>query len=701
MMAREESSRRIVRTEGRQTQSDLRNPMNWKISSKYLHSGLSRVTRFALAIVITAAAVPRVAQSKHPISFEDLMKVQRISDIQVSPDSRWIAYVLTTVDLKANKKTGHLWTAPTQGGSPRQLTRGDGSESHARWSPDGSWLAFVSTRGGKSQIWMIAMIGGEARPLTSISTEAEGVLWSRDGNWVLFTSKVYPDCSDEECNQKRLEEAAKSPVKAQVIDALLFRHWDEYRAGKYMHLFLVPAHGGRPHDLTPGSFDSPTFFLGAPDGYSISPDGSEVCYTSNRTGQPAWTTNNDLYVAPVLGGESKNITQNSPGSDAAPQYSPDGRYIAYTSQARNGYEADLFRLRAYDRRTGSVRELTSGFGQWVNSFVWAPDSDTIYFTAPERGLQPLFKTSVNNPRVERVLDGFNDEPQVTSDGKSLAVIRSSLTQPAEIYLTPSADGSPTVVTHANDGLMAELELRAVESVTAKGAGGTEIHSWLLKPPGFQESKKYPGLLLIHGGPQGAWDDAWSYRWNAQMFAAHGYTVMMPNPRGSTGYGQKFIEEISGDWGGACYRDLMDAAAYLDSLPYVDKGRIGAAGASFGGFMINWIAGHTQRFKVLVSHDGVYDQRSMYGEREELWFPEWEFRGVPWKDPSLYEKWSPSNYVQNIRTPMLVVQGELDLRGPTGQGLQLFCATPGSSLQIALFPRRRSLGLETPKQRALV
>ena len=504
---------------------------------------------------------------------------------------------------------------------------------------------------------------------------------------MVFSSKVYPDCPDEECNQKRLEEAAKSPVKAQTIDVLLFRHWDEYRAGKYTHLFVVSARGGKPRDLTPGPFDSPTFFLGAPDGYSISPDGTEVCYTSNRTGHPAWTTNNDLYIVSVSGGEVKNITQNNPGSDAAPQYSPDGRYIAYTSQPRDGYEADLFRLRVYERKTGSVKDLTTGFDQWVNSFVWAPDSDTIYFTAPERGNQPIFKTSVSRRSVEKVLEGFNDEPQVTSDGQSLVVIRSSLTQPAEIYLAPSAGGSPMALTHANDPLLSEFELPAVESVTTKGASGTAIHSLLLKPPGFQQNKKYPAVLLIHGGPQGAWDDAWSYRWNAQMFAAHNYVVIMPNPRGSTGYGQKFIEEISGDWGGACYEDLMSATDYLESLPYVDKARIGAAGASFGGFMIDWIAGHTQRFKALVSHDGVYDQRSMYGETEELWFPEWEFKGVPWKEPSLYEKWSPSNYVQNIRTPMLIIQGELDFRVPTGQAFQLFAALQrqGVPSRLLFFP----------------
>src|SRR5262245_35070117 len=398
------------------------------------------------------------------------MRIQRLSDIQISSDGEQIVYVQTAVNLETNKKIGHLWTISTHGGQPGQLTRGDGSESHPRWSPDGLSVAFISTQGGKSQIWVIAMIGGEARPLTSISTEAEGVIWSRDGNWLLFTSKVYPDCVDEECNQKRLEETTSNSVKAQVIERLLFRHWNEYRSGRYTHLFVISAQGGKPRDLTPGPFDSPTFFLGAPDGYCISPDGSEVCYTSNRTGSPAWTTNNDLFVVSGSGGEAKNITQSNLGSDAAPQYSPDGRYIAYTSQARNGYEADLFRLRVYDRRTGAVKDVTSGFDQWVNSFAWAPDNDTIYFTAPQRGLQPIFRTSVKTPRVEKALEGFNDEIQVASAGNSVILLRSRLTKPAEIYRTSGSGGSPIALTHANDELVAQLDLRSAESVMTKGGG---------------------------------------------------------------------------------------------------------------------------------------------------------------------------------------------------------------------------------------
>jgi dipeptidyl aminopeptidase/acylaminoacyl peptidase len=649
-----------------------------------------------LRIAVTAILLAGCAAgAKHPITFDDLAKVKRISEPQVSPDGKWIAYVVGVVDLAANRTNRHIWLVWSEGGEPRQLTRGEGCDTRPRWSPDGKSLAFVSTRGGSSQVWILPLEGGDPRPLTTLSTEADGVTWAAHGDVLLFTSQVYPDCPDEACNARRLKEVAESKVKAQIFNELLFRHWDSWREGRYTHLFAIPAKGGTPRDLTPGAYDSPTFFLDAPDGYAISADGTEVCYTSNRSkgsaGQSAaaWSTNNDLYLVGAQGGEPLNITSDNPGSDASPQYSPNGRYVAYTSQARDGYESDLFRLRVYDRDAGKILDLTPGFDQWVADFAWAPDSDTIYFTAPDHARQPVFKTSVTSPKVEKVLEGMNSDLSVSPDGKWLLLVRTSLTQPAGICRVPLPSGTPVLLTHENDMLLADLDMNPADFVTTHGALGAEIQNLMVKPPRFDATKKYPALLLVHGGPQSAWDDAWSYRWNAQMFAAHGYAVLMTNFHGSTGYGQKFVEEISGDWGGAPFQDLMNATDFLEKLDYVDKTRMVAAGASFGGFMINWIAGHTDRFKALVSHDGTCDNRSMYGETEELWFDEWEFKGLPWdKEPAaLREKWSPSNFVQNIKTPMLLVQGARDFRVPEGQAMQLFTALQrrGVPSKLLYFP----------------
>ena len=578
-----------------------------------------RINRTAPFLALLLLGSAGTVEAKRPIRFEDLMEFQRLSDPQVSPDGRWVAFAVNEQNLENNDSRSHLWLVPFLGGEPKQLTRGKSSESRPRWSPDSRSLAFISSRSGSSEVWRIHVEGGEAWQVTRIATGASGVVWSRRGNRLLITSRVFPECSEEDCNKEKLEQQENGKVKALLLDELLFRHWDHWREGRTTHLLLSSADGKEVWDLTPGPQDSPTWSLGGMDGYDISPDGQEVCTTSNRNPIPAASTNNDLFLVPAGGGEARKITDN-PGSDTAPRYSPDGRFIAYLSQERGGFESDRNRLMIYPRDTGVARELKTGFDISVSSFVWAPSSRTIYFTAPERGTSSVFRISLTGQEAERILSGAtHGNVRPSPDGRSLVFTRQKLDHPVEIYRSRTDGQEVRPLTNFNQDLVAELEMNPGESFETTAPDGATIHGFLLKPPGFDPEKTYPALLLIHGGPQGAWSDSFHYRWNAQMFATRGYVVLMPNPRGSTGYGLKFMEEISGDWGGKCYEDLMAATDALAALPYVDGDRIGAAGGSFGGYMANWIAGHTDRFRTLVSHAGVYDQRSMYGSTEELWF----------------------------------------------------------------------------------
>ena len=466
-----------------------------------------------------------------------------------------------------------------------------------------------------------------------------------------------------------------SKVKASIFTGLFYRHWSGYTGGKRSHLFVVPATGGVARDLTTGDHDVPPFQLGGSDLYAFSPDGKEVAFTSNISEVEATSTNNDLFLVPAAGGAPKKISDN-PASDSTPRYSPDGKYIAYLAQVRPGYESDRFRLMLYDRATGQRRTLTENFDRWVGSFVWAPDSKSIYFVAENTGEQPIYVVSVNAGSVRQLERHTNDDLTVTPNGNTLVFTRTSVRAPNEIYAADLTDTShlrsTRQLTHLNDSALSQVEMPPLQHFWFTGAEKTRVEGFLLKPPGFDSRKKYPMKFLIHGGPQGAWDDAWSYRWNPELFAADGYVVVMINPRGSTGYGQRFIDQINGDWGGRPYVDLMRGLDYVERrYPFVDKDRECALGASYGGYMVNWILGHTTRFKCLVSHDGMFNTESAYGTTEELWFPEWEFKGTPWTNRLMYRRWSPHLFAANFKTPTLVVHGQLDYRLDLSEGLQLF------------------------------
>jgi dipeptidyl aminopeptidase/acylaminoacyl peptidase len=636
--------------------------------------------RTATVLLLVAASVPA---QKAPFDVEAMLKIARISEPQLSPDSRTVAFTVQSVDLDQNTKPKQIYIVPTDGGTPHPITSQGTDNERSQWAPDSKTIAYISNRSGSSQVWIMKADGSDARQVTSLSTEASGVLFSPDGKKLLFLSQVYPDCPDDSCNRARLDAEKSSKVKARSYTTLLFRHWTEWQTKRRSHLMVVDSSGGPVKDLTPGDHDVPPFSLGGPDDYAVAPDSKEVCFAMNVDPQPATSTNADLFVVSIDGGDAKKITMN-PGADLSPQYSPDGKFLAYRSQFRAGYEADRWRLIVLERATGSVNAVTDSLDRPVESFTWSHDSKQLFFTVLDRGRQNIQMIPPTGGATRVIVSGPStaDDMQLSSDGKTMIYSSQSGSAPTEIYRAGSAGGAPVALTHLNDSLLSQYDLKPLEEFWVDGAEKTRVQSFVVKPPNFDSSRKYPVLFLIHGGPEGEWGESWSYRWNPQVMAAAGYVVVMPNPRGSTGYGQKFTEDIRDDWGGKPYLDILASVDHVAALSYVDPERMAAAGGSYGGYMIDWMLGHTQRFKAFVSHAGVYDLKSMFGATEELWFPIWEFNGTPWDHPESYEKWSPSNFVKDFHTPTLVIHGELDYRVPYTQGLQLYTA-----LQLQKIPSK--------------
>jgi dipeptidyl aminopeptidase/acylaminoacyl peptidase len=673
---------------------------------------MRRCSLFFLALV--ALTFSAFAQARHPFTFEEMMKLKRVGEPEVSPDGKWVIFSVVDVDLEANTKTPHIWIVSTAGGQEREIIA-DQDADRPRWAPDGRRFAFLSTKEGGSQVW-IADFNGAAGTVerifkfTSIATEASGELWSPDGKNILFTSDVYPECDGESdeiaCNAKKLDEANQSKVKAQIFTHLLFRHWNAYKEGKRSHIFIdpifeLPPAGGSvgdhpasiPRDLTPGDYDAPVFSLGGQDNYAFSPDGLEICYTSNHDKNPAASTNNDLWIVPVhvgtaasaveVSAQAKNITADNPASDSTPLYSPDGHYIAYRAQQRPGYEADRFRLMLYDRKTGEKKNLAEKLSTWVGTFAWLPDSSSIYFSSEMLGTSLISVANVDGSVGGILLThedgtGYSDDLAFTKDGKTLFFTRMTIQRPTEIEKVVIPPGTSERLTHINDGVLSQISMSPLTAFWFIGANNDRVEGFLVKPPNFDASKKYPVKFLIHGGPQGAWGDDWSYRWNPELFASptastsSGYVVIMINFHGSTGYGQKFIDAINGDWGGAPFEDLMKGLDYAEEhYGFIDKTRECALGASYGGYMANWILGHTDRFKCIVTHDGMFNAESAWGTTEELWFNDWEFKGTPYDNRAMYEKWSPHQYAKNFKTPTLVIHGQRDYRLDVSEGLQLF------------------------------
>jgi len=688
---------------------------------------------------------PAAPAAKRPMTFEDMMAMKRLGDTAVSPDGKWLAYSVTTVDLEKNTKTAELWLqaiagASDQSSAPFKLGVGQPGDSGVQFAPDGKRILFISGRTGANQIWLAdfdAATGAATHlhKLTNLDLGIDNAKWSPDSKSIVFTASVYPDCpaivpddngAGAECNYDRDAKAAASPVKAQIWTQLLYRHWNHYTGEKRSHLFLVSVDTGAMRDLNPGDVhDVPPFSLeGGGCGCDFSPDGKELAFTENVDAVPAISTSVSIFTLDLTDPKAKPVkVSTSAGGNFDPAYSPDGRFIAWRSQARAGYESDKFRLFVHDRIAKTSKNLIPDFENWVDEFVWSADSKSIYFVSERTGEAPIYQVDPNGRSIavlERSEPGEFSDLHVLPDAKTILASMMSVQTPSEIFALENDDNDfvnrtgitaegvrrgffpvlrskKSQLTHLNDRILSQLDLPELEpfmffpkDMIPKKEGictpqeGCFLEGFLIRPPGFDAAKKYPVKFLIHGGPQGNWGDDWSYRWNAELFAANGYVVIMINMRGSTGYGQAIVDGVNGDWGGKPFTDLMEGLDYAEQhYPFIDKDRECALGASYGGYMANWVLGHTNRFKCIVSHDGMFNAESAFGTTEEDWFNIWEFKfpntqgGHPWdyygkpdaENP--YRKWSPSLYAKNFKTPTLVVHGQLDYRLDVSEGFQLF------------------------------
>jgi len=622
---------------------------------------------------------------KRPFSIEALYKVITVGHPRWSPDSKRILFVATRHNLKAGKSNSDIYLMDAGGAHLRRMTRNPASDSSPCWAPDGESFIFVSTRKQGAQIWRMAADGGEPEQLTKISTGVDAPTYSPDGKLIAFSSRVFPaHGADDAKNKALLDDIKKSPIKAHIADDLLYRHWTFYKDGRRSHVLVLEPATSKLIDVTPGDFDSPAFGLGHA-GLAFSPDSRELCFVSNREpgSARAWTTNKDLLVVPARGGKAINLTAQNKAFDGHPVYSPDGKYIAFLRQQVAGYESDRFVLALYERRTGKVRLISEGFDNWVRDFAWAPDSKSIIFKGAVKARFPLFRLDLATNKISRLAIPSVRDFHLSRAGR-LTFTYSAVDAPHEVFSAGPGGEQARRLTHFNQQVKEQVDLRPAEERWIKGADNKEVHTFIIKPHGFSPKKRYPLIINVHGGPQYQWADAFRGDW--QVYSGSGYVTAFFNPHGSIGYGQAYTAAISRDWGGKVYEDVMAVTEALAKLPYVDNTRVGAMGWSYGGYMMNWILGHTDRFKALVSMMSVYDLPSMFGATEELWFPEWDLGGKPWTAADAYRKWSPSTHAAKFKTPTLVISGQKDFRVPYTQSLQLYTALrrQGVPARLVLF-----------------
>ena len=662
---------------------------------------LERVERFLLsftglfALVLALALPPAAAAqvAKHPFTVHDLLAMQRISDPQPSPDGKQVLFTLRTTDVEGNAGRNDLWLVKADGTGLRQITTNKAGDWNGRWSADGHAIYFLSTRSGLTQVWRLSFDGGEAVQVTDLPLDVANLELSPDGKLLGFSLEVFPACGkDLACTRKTLDENEARKASGRIYDSLFIRHWDTWGDGRRNHLFVMPASGtGSAVDLMPGfDADAPSRPFGGAEEFAFTPDGKGIVFSARNAGRgEAWSTNFDLFYSPLDASVAPRKLTPNPAWDTQPVFSPDGKRLVYMKMARPGFEADRFVLVVRDGIDGADRVLTQGWDRSPEEIVWSADSKTIYVAAQDVGQKAIFAIDAvtGSPRTI-VGAGHNGSIGLLAGGR-LVYSKDHLKSPAELW-TANADGSDEQrITRINDERLAAVKLGEPEQMSFRGAGGDMVFSYIVKPVDFDPAKKYPVAFLIHGGPQGSFSNDFHYRWNPQTYAGRGYAAVMVDFHGSTGYGQAFTDAIRGDWGGAPLEDLkkgLDAA--LQAYPWMDGDRVGALGASYGGYMINWIAGAwPERFKCLVSHDGNLDERFAYYATEELWFPEWEHGGTPWENPAGYAKHNPVDLVKNWKTPVLVVHSALDYRVVDTGGIATFTAAQrrGIPSKLLYFP----------------
>jgi dipeptidyl aminopeptidase/acylaminoacyl peptidase len=628
-----------------------------------------------------ASAPPSAAPAggRHAFGIDDMLAMDRPSGPAVSPDGKLVAFNVATPDVDANKMRRDVWLAATDGSFQRRLTSHPMADSDARFAPDGKSLYFLSSRGGSMQVWRIAVDGGEATQVTNLPVDVGAVLPFGDGKRLLLALDVLPDAASLEESAKRVKDADTAKVKVQVFDHLPIRHWDAWDDGTRTHLFVFTDGAHEPIDLMKGlPFDAPTKPFGDLGEVAITKDGSAVVFTSKMVGrEDSWSTNNDLWMVPSDGSaKPTSLTSGNAATDTGPVFSHDGTKLAYLAMARPGFEADRLRVVVMDWKTKKATTLTEAWDRSPDELAWTKDDKALLATADDIGKKTLFSIDAGSGKAEAIYDR-GTSASLSLAGDKVVLVHDDLVHPPELWsigLKGGERGKAKAVTHLNDAKAAAVSWGETEQFTFAGAKGDTVHAWLLKPPGMAPGARVPVAFVVHGGPQGSLSDHFHFRWNLEAFAGHGYAVVAIDFHGSTGYGQAFEDAIRGDWGGAPFEDLMKGLdAALAKYPFLDKDHVAALGASYGGYMINWINGHTDRFKALVCHDGNLDETMAYYDTEELWFPEWEHGGVPWEHPEGYAKDSPLAFVKNWKTPTLVIHGAKDFRIPDTQGMATFTA----------------------------